>query len=298
MRLVSKEGKTLGCREVGAEEIGALSPERMEILKLIAKEPMYPAQIARKMGMEVQAIYYHIKLLEKAGLAGFVEYEERGGAAAKKYASSADSISIVLNKDGWREYREEGGKIPALLSPFIKNGFFDGHVVMGSPDPHGKYRARGSELSMVEFGMLLGRHAGFSFPLYLLDTEIKEREKNGNLVLAGGPKVNTLVAEINSHLPIRFEEKTFDIHSTLSGKKYGENIGLVELVDSPFGKNKKILLLGGLNHNGTRAAVLSLVKKMREIEEGNAYDPGIIAKVVEGFDDNGDGVVDAVEILE
>jgi DNA-binding transcriptional ArsR family regulator len=298
MRLVSEEGKSLGCSRIGAESIKVLSPERIEILKIIAREPMYPAQIARKMGMGVQAVYYHIKMLEKAGLAGFVEYEERGGAMAKKFGSSADALAIVLDEGGWREYREEKREVPKLLSPFVKNGMFDGRILLGSPDPHGKYRARGNELCMVEFSMLLGQYAGFSFPLYLLDTEVKEKEKEGNLVLAGGPKVNTIVAEVNRHLPIRFDEKSFDVHSTLSGKKYGENIGILELLENPFNMKKKLLLLGGLNQNGTRAAVLAMVKKMREVEAGNTYNPEIIAKVVEGFDDNGDGIVDAVEILE
>lgn len=298
MRLISDEGKSLECRKINTESVGVLSPERIEILKRIAKEPMYPAQIAREMKMQVQAVYYHIKLLEKAGLAGFVEYVEKGGAMAKKFGSVSDSLAIVLDEGGWGEYREEKEKVPGLLKPFIRNGVFDGKIVLGSPDPHGKYRARGNELCMVEFSMLLGQYAGFSFPLYSLDTEVKEKDKEGNLVLAGGPKVNTLVAEVNKHLPIRFEERSFDVYSTLSGKKYGENIGLVELVENPFNKKKKVLLLGGLNQNGTRAAVLALVKRMREIEGGNTYDSNIIAKVVEGFDDNGDGVVDAVEILE
>ena len=298
MRLISDEGKSLGCKEMDAESMKVLSAERIEILKMIAKEPMYPAQIAREMGMQVQAVYYHIKLLEKAGLAGFVEYEEKGGAMAKKFGSVADSLAIVLDNDGWGEFREEKEGVPGLLKPFIRNGVFDGRVVLGSPDPHGKYRARGNELCMVEFSMLLGQYAGFSFPLYSLDTEVKERDREGNLVLAGGPKVNTLVAEVNKHLPIRFEERSFDVYSTLSKKKYGENIGLVELVENPFNWKKRVLLLGGLNQNGTRAAVLALVKRMREVEKGNTYNPDIIAKVVEGFDDNGDGVVDAVEILE
>ncbi len=298
MRIISDEGKSLGCKEMNEESIGVLSEERLQMLKLISKEPMYPAQIARKMGMQVQAAYYHIRLLEKAGLAGFVEYEERGGGMAKKFSSVSDSLAIVLNDKGWGEYREKKEKVPGLLKPFIRNGVFDGRVVLGSPDPHGKYRARGNELCMVEFSMLLGQYAGFSFPLYSLDTEVNEKDKEGNLVLAGGPKVNTLVAEVNKHLPIRFEERSFDVYSTLSGKKYGENIGLVELVENPFNKKKKVLLLGGLNQNGTRAAVLALVTRMREIGGGNTYNQDIIAKVVEGFDDNGDGVVDAVEILE
>jgi len=297
MKLIT-EGKSLECREINADSVDVLSKERMEILKMLATEPMYPAQIARAMDMQVQAVYYHIKLLEKAGLVGFVEYEEQRGAIAKKFATSADSFAVVLNPKAWAKYREEKVRVPSLLAPFVKNGNFNGKMVLGSPDPHGKYRARGNELCMVEFSMLLGHYANFSFPLYVLDTELKESDKKKNLILAGGPKVNTLVLEVNRHLPIRFDEKSFDVKSKLSGKKYGENIGLVELIDNPFNKSKKILFLGGLNQNGTRAAVLGITKKLKEIEEGNAYDSTVIAKVVEGYDDNGDGVVDAVEILE
>ncbi|MFP3949808.1 MAG: helix-turn-helix domain-containing protein [Candidatus Micrarchaeia archaeon] len=298
MKLVSEDKKAMECKEIGPEALKVLSPERTEMLKMIAKKPMYPAQIAREMGMQVQAVYYHINLLEKAGLAGFAEYEERGGAVAKKFSSASDSLAVVLNSRAWGEYKKQKEEVPRLLSFFIKNGRFDGLAVLGSPDPHGKYRARGNELCMAEFGMLLGQYAGFSFPFYMLDTEIKEGEKEGNLVLAGGPKVNTLVSEVNGFLPIRFEEGSFDVYSTLSGKKYRENIGIVELIQNPFNKRKRLLLLGGLNQNGTRAAVLALIKKMKEVEEGNAYNSDIIAKVVEGFDDNGDGVVDAVEVLE
>jgi hypothetical protein len=53
-----------------------------------------------------------------------------------------------------------------------------------------------------------------------------------------------------------------------------------------------------LTHFGTRVAVLSLLQKTRELEKGNFHDSSKIAKVVQGFDENGDGIVDAVEILE
>lgn len=298
MKLISGEGKSLECVEIKGESIGVLSEERMRILRMLSSEPLYPAEIARRMGMQVQAVYYHMKLLEKASLARFVEYEERGGAMAKKFSAASDSFAIVLNEKGWKAFRHSAKAAPRILAPFIKNGSFEGRIVMGSPDPHGKYRARGNELCMVEFAMLLGQHASFSFPLYLLDTQLRERDLRQNLVLAGGPKVNTLVSRINRELPIRFDEGSFEVHSTLSGKKYRENIGLIELVRSPFDKKSSVLLVGGLNQNGTRAAVLCLIKKMKEIEEGNEYSPRDMAKVVEGFDDDGDGVVDSVEILE
>ncbi len=298
MKLVSEDNEAIGCEGINHESVGVLSADRLRMLELLAKEALYPAQLSRQMGMSVQAIYYHVKVLEEAGLVKFMDYEEVKGGVAKKFASVSDSIAIVLNKNGWKKHVVQKRAVPRLLAPFTERGFFNGRIVLGSPDPHGKYRARGSELCIVEFAALLGQHASFSFPLYSLDTELKESDKKQNLVLAGGPKVNMLVSEINGKLPIKFDDSSFDIYSTLSRKRYGENIGLVEMIDNPFSKGSKILLLGGLNQHGTRAAVLSVVKKMKRIEEGNMYDPKTIAKVVEGFDDNGDGVVDTVEILE
>jgi len=300
MRLFSDDNQYIKCKEMKADSLNILTKDRLKILELLNSEPMYPVQIAKITNMQVQTIYYHMKILEKSGLIEFSGYEEKQGGVAKKYIAAADSIAIVLNKNGWRKGKHISKKevIPKLLQPFMREGFFDGKMILGSPDPHGKYRARGSELSMVEVGMLLGQYGTFSFPGYLLDTEIKPKDRKQNLILAGGPKVNMLVNEINKQLPIRFEESTFDVYSTLSKKKYGENVGLIELINSPFYKRSKILLIGGLNYHGTRAAVLGLIKKMNKIEEGNIHNSSIMAKVVEGYDDDGDGVVDSVEILE
>lgn len=300
MKLLSEDNMELICALLENKALGALSEDRLRILELLAKEPMYPAQVAKIIGMQVQSVYYHVRLLEKAGLVEFREYEEKHGAVAKKYSAKSDSIAVVLNNSRWKLHagRAKSREPPKLLAPFVHDGHFDGKIVLGSPDPHGKYRSRGSELCMVEIAMLLGQHATFSFPLYLLDTEVKEADKKQNLILAGGPKVNMLVAEINHALPINFKEETFDIFSNLSGKRYGENAGVIELVDNPFAKGSKILLIGGLNYHGTRAAVLSIFRKMKEIEAGNAFKPSVLAKVVEGYDENGDGVVDAIEILE
>jgi len=296
MKVVS-DNNAIETAEINGSSLDVLSAERLKMLELLAKEPLYPAQLARYMQMSVQTIYYHMRLLEEAGLIKFMDYEEKKGAVAKRFASIADSLVIVLNKDAWKKNIVSKKTTPEILLPFIKNGFFNGKIILGAPEPHGKYRSRGSEFCMVEFAALLGNYAAFSFPLYFLDTELREADKKQNLVLAGGPKVNMVVSEINNSLPIRFEAG-FGIYSTLSKKKYGENIGLVEILDNPFSKNSKILFLGGLNQHGTRAAVLSLIKKMEMIEDGNMYSPKIIAKVVEGFDDNGDGIVDTVEILE
>ena len=65
-----------------------------------------------------------------------------------------------------------------------------------------------------------------------------------------------------------------------------------------FAKGKKLLFAGGMNYQSTRAAVLAIVTKWKEIEKGNSFNSGIIARVIEGFDEDGDGVIDNVEFLE
>ncbi len=298
MKIIDGE-KSLNCIEIKPESLAALSRDRMRILSLLAGEPMYPAQLARELKMQVQTVYYHMRLLEQAGLIKVQGMEEKGGAMAKRYAVAGDAIAAVLNAKAWRPFSAiKAVHPPSFFAPFIESGVFDGKMVLGSPDAHGKYRGRASEFCACELAMFLGNYCSFSFPLYYLDTELRETHKKNNLILIGGPKVNSLVAEVNPSLPIRFDEKTFAVHSTLSEKRYGENVGIIELVNSPFARGKKILFVGGMNYSSTRAAVLALVSKAKLIEKGNSFDSTQIARVVEGFDEDGDGIIDSVEFLE
>ncbi len=294
MRIISNEGKSIGCKVVKPAILSQLSEERLEILRMLCREPHYPAQIARRMGMKLQTIYYHIRILEKAGLIEFIEYEEHNGGVAKRYAAGAKSIAIIVDDNGWKEATAAPKQIPGIIRPFVEHGYFDGLVVVGSPDPHGKYRARGSEFGIAEIAMLLGNYAPPAFPLYSLDTQITTEDRRKNLILVGGPKVNTLVAEINGALPVRYSKEFGEVYSRVTQKRYSGNIGVVELIPNPDARDRHILAVGGLNFHGTMAAVLALVKKGSELgEKGKA-----MARVVEGFDEDGDGRVDSVEILE
>jgi len=298
MRLVDDGGKEIGCKLLERSGIAAISEERLRILAVLAKGPGYPSEIARELGMPVQTVYYHIRLLEKAGLLEFSDYAERNGAVAKRYICKSESIALLINKEGWRRGSIATATPPGILKPFIRDGHFDGMIVVGSPDPHGRYRARASELGMLEFTMFLGRYSTFELPLYALDTQLRAEHRKMNLILAGGPKVNTAVEEINSVLPVRFNMDNSEITSTISGKSYNGNIGIVELVQSPYASSSKMLVISGLNQHGTRAAVIAIVEESALLEPGNLHDPKKMAKVIEGFDEDGDGIVDAVEIKE
>ncbi len=293
------DGKRLPARLVPPASLALLSEDRLRLLAELAREPAYPAELAKRLDEQVQTVYYHVRLLQKAGLIEVEELEERGGALAKRYRATADALGVVINERAWKPaVAARKTTPPALFAPFIEGGVLDAKFVLGAPEPHGAYRGRGSEYPAVEAAMLLGAYASFDYPLYLLDTEVKDKHKKGNLVLFGGVKVNTLIEELNPHLPIRFDERTFNLESTLSGKKYGEGVGIIELVQNPWNKGKHILLVGGTNHLGTRAAVLALAKQMSQLEKGNTHDSSVIASVVAGFDEDSDGVVDAVEIYE
>jgi len=291
------ESKAIDTEIVGDKALSALSEERLAILKALAKEPKYPAEIAKEIKMPAQTVYYHMHLLSDAGLIRTEAYEERGGAIAKRYSLSADAVSVIL-RPAWRPFAQAKAKPPAFIAPFIIGGRLDAKIILGSPDPHGKYRARGAEYCAAELAMALGQYASFAPPLYFLDTEVKEKAKHENLILVGGPKVNGVVDEVNHALPVFFEEKTFGIRSRPSGKKYEENVGIVEVTENPFNKSKKIMVAAGLNQASTRTAVLALVKEPERLSEGNAFDKKVLAHVVQGFDEDGDGIVDAVEVLE
>lgn len=298
--LLVKDGKALSAFVLNPAQASSLSPQRLKILSQLSLEAGYPAELARILKIPQQAAYYHMRALLEAGLIELVDYQQKQGALAKRFKARANAFAFVA-REKWMPFRPAVGglrKAPMLFEPFLENGFFDGSFVVGSPDSHGEYRARGSELCAMELSMLLGQYAQFEYPLFLLDTELREEHKRRNLFAIGGPKVNALVLELNRQLPISFDENTFDLKSSLSGKKYSENVGVIELVQNPFNKSKKILVVSGRDHLSTRVAVLAILSKRAELEKGNSHDASVIAKVVQGFDEDADGIVDAVEILE
>ena len=286
-------------RVVDFGQASALSRERLEILRLLSGRPMYPAEIARELKLAEQTVYYHMRALAAAGLVELSGYEQHQGGTAKKYSFPAESLSVLFSSRQSKTSRVlRQPKIPAFLSEFVRNGVFLGHFVVGSPDPHGPYRSRGSEFCAAELAMYLGGFCSFHYPLFYLDTELSGDARRENIVAIGGPKVNTLVHELNLHLPVKFDKGSFALHSELSGKRYTEDVGVVEVVQNPFNSKSRVLVLAGNSHNGTRVAVLGLLKYAREFEKGNFHDPKVMAKVLSGFDEDADGIVDTVEILE
>jgi predicted P-loop ATPase len=74
-------------------------------------------------------------------------------------------------------------------------------------------------------------------------------------------------------------------------------VGLVAKIINPWDKTKRIIVLAGNKVVGTKACVLALTNFWKKtLKDYNGED--MFAKVIQGFDLDGDGKVDSIEILE
>ena len=67
-----------------------------KILELLSETEMYPIEIAKKLGVHEQKVYYHIRKLSKAGVIKVVKEEEKKGAVAKYYKALFPALGIEL----------------------------------------------------------------------------------------------------------------------------------------------------------------------------------------------------------
>lgn len=277
------------------------SPLAQKILSQLAKKECYPKELARLLRVHEQKIYYHIRRLQKAKVVVVSREDVVQGAHASYFALAKPAFVVAL-KQLEAAHKLPGGPDPGLLAPFVKDGVLDALVVIGSPDPHGPKMARSKDANyaldlMLLLGSFLGQHRKASVRF---DTDVKEEELKQNLIVIGGPIVNAISRRLNPRMPVFFDESSgWGIRSTLAGKLYvGEHIGLVVMMKNPYNTDKTVLVIAGSRHEGTRALMLAFLRHLHELGEGNKNDPKVIAKVIEGMDINGDGVVDDARILE
>lgn len=284
-----------------------------DILKLLSSRAYYPAEIAKKLGIHEQRVYYYIKQLKAAKLIELAKTEEMQGALAKYYRAKHNAFALLVSKPKAKEGREFSVSAPekenssvasAFFYPFIKEGVLDTRIVVGSPDAHGKYKARARDTHLVaELCTFLGSLCTkLNYPLVWLDTMVPSlKECDSNLIIIGGPLTNKLCGELNNKLSVRFEPSGghWMVSSELSGKNYNEDaVGIIEKVAHPYYKDKEVLLVAGNRNSGTRAAVIALIKNLEEVSSPNPHNKEVNARVVEGLDVDGDGVIDEVEVKE
>ena len=314
--LLSNERTQFMAKDIAVFE----DPERLKavlnklswkILQLLCKKEMYPMEIAKKLGIHEQKVYYHIRKLAKTDSIKVVREVEKKGAVAKYYKAAFPAMGIELPFGYHKIDRSPAVKIDnqmqQFLSPFVNDGVFDGKIVVGSPDPHGPFKARARDGHYAAYlTFFLGQFVDLpkDFPIKL-DVDVKaEKEEDNNLVLVGGPGTNLITQEFNEFLPIHFNMIPSEHGFLLGGlvskqtqKLYtADNMGIIAKIPNPRNNKKRVIVLAGNKAVGTKACVLALTnfgkKTLSNFKDDN------FAVIIQGFDLDGDGKVDSIEVLE
>jgi DNA-binding transcriptional ArsR family regulator len=316
--LLHEEGKTQKVKEIIMME----DPQKLKmilnrlswkILVMLSEKEMYPLEIAKKLGIHEQKVYYHVRKLARAGAITVAREEEKKGAIAKYYKAVSPAFGIELPQ-GYRTIQRLSllsmdQQIQRFFKEFIReDGAFEGKIVVGSPTPHGPFKTSardGHYASYLTF--FLGQFAKMPEEFVIkLDVDVKaEKEEKNSLILVGGPGTNLLTQELNEFLPIRFNmqpsERGFLFGGLVSRKTAAvytaDAVGLIAKIVNPWDKTKRVIVLAGNKAVGTKACVLSLTNFWRKTLK-SYHGEDTFATVIQGFDLDGDGKVDSIEVLE
>ncbi|HLC00542.1 MAG TPA: helix-turn-helix domain-containing protein [Candidatus Bathyarchaeia archaeon] len=317
--LLQDDGKTQKVKEIcmmgDAQKLkmilGKLS---WRILTLLSEKEMYPLQIARHLGMHEQKVYYHVRKLERAGAIAVVREEKKKGATAKYFKTVSPAFGVEFPQ-GYRTMQRPSlvsvsRQIQDFFQEFInKNGSFDGKIVVGCPAPHGPFKTSardGHYAAHLTFflGQFVKNPEEFAIKL---DTDVKaEKEEKNNLILVGGPGTNLLTQEINGHLPVKFNmqssEKGFLLGGMVSQRTShvytADTAGLIAKIANPWDSSKRIVVVAGNKAVGTKACVLALTNFWSKTLQKYRVDDNAFAAIIQGFDLDGDGKVDSIEVSE
>lgn len=276
-------------------------PIRLKILELLGEKPMYPAELAKELKMHEQKIYYHIKQMANSGLLDIVEKEEIRGTVAKKLSPKVLNFAFTMSKK-WSDLsnitEEKDREALRFLNPFIKESVLDSTIVVGSPDPHGPHKARARDGHYaIDLSLYLGTlcRPGAQFSAALdVDIDLKQSK---NLILVGGPVTNLLVAKINDFLPAKFsDKKPWGIISKI--KTYTEeSTGMICRIKNPYNPEYFILVLAGIRFLGTKAAVMAFSRSNSQVIYRFTGQKEFYS-IVQGYDLDGDGKIDNIEVVE
>ena len=246
---------------------------------------------------------YHFKILEKLGLVEKIKEEKIAGAVANYYKVTKKAFIVNVFGD---DLLKSSKKItmpeiepPEWLKFFSKKGVFTGKIVVGSPDLHGPFSARSRDgWCAAELTLYMGRFfKSFGDNSIILDTAINSEDLKNNLILIGGPITNSITRRVNDLLPMSFDLRGSNaIIDKKELKKYTEdNIGIVALINNPFNndKKRKILVCAGKKIDGTRAAIIALIKYPEMIPKTSNF-----SILVESLDKDSDGLIDDVRFIK
>ena len=276
------------------------SPLAWKILIKLNERPYFPRELALELGADEQKIYYHIHALQRAGLIEVVKEEQKRGGVCKYYVAKCAAFGVELEGKYSKYSLTENDLVKSFFSEFVRNGFFDGLIVVGAPNAHGPYLTSARDGHLVApLAMLLGSFCELSGFIVKTDIECKaEKALTKNLILIGGPVTNIISDEVNKNLKIKFVwDKLWCIRSELTKKSYSDDdYGVIAKIRNPWESSKVVVMLAGLTLEGTRATIISMIQHSKKLLKD--YKGKDFVALIKGLDKDGDGKVDNVSILE
>jgi DNA-binding Lrp family transcriptional regulator len=275
----------------------------LAIMKEVSKQPLYSREIAARLNVREQTVYYHVRKLLSLGLLKVYSTESVRGALAKKVQASSQGLAYIYEKGSLSPLPSTStpDALRTFFSEFIHDGSFQGYVVVGSPEPHGKFRASARDGHYAtQLAFFIGSIAvpSSSFAVKL-DTDTKlEMSYLDNLVLIGGPATNQITAEVNPSLPVKFDETNYWAGLLdEKGRRFSNDTdALIAKVRNPFNPDRYVVVIAGIRHVGTKAAVIALTQQADELlGEYKGGEP--FACIIRGFDQDGDGKVDRADLI-
>jgi DNA-binding transcriptional ArsR family regulator len=282
---------------------------RQQILHELAKQPMFAAELARKLNIHEQTIYYHLKQLITTGVIHQVSEEQIRGTIAKKYAPDSLNFAYIMD-DEWHNiselHSETDTNLRRFLNPFLDENTLNADIVVGSPDPHGPYKsyARDGHYA-TDLALFLGGFCTMPDDFTVkIDVDVKaEKTHDNNMIIVGGPGTNILTQELNQFLPVKFDMHEANEGFACSGiigknqKSTGEHMGIICRTTNPYNPDNWILVLAGYRCIGSKTAVLGLTRYHDDVLK-KFDDQTSFGAIVDGYDLNGDGKLDSVELVE
>ena len=293
------------------------NPVAWKILRLISEKPKYAAQIAKELKIYEQSAYYYIKKLISIEAVKEAGTEFVQGGTAKLYQCSSPSFGIempwgekqLINQNAEKEKSSRSNSSDEATRKFLKGfinkeNYFDGLVIVGSPNPHGIFKtsARDGHYAIqlaFYLGTLCNIPQGF---IVKLDEDAKaEKElEDNNLLVIGGPGTNIVSSEFNRYLPIKFNEDNY--WSGLADKTdklyHLDNLGIIAKIKNPFNKSKNIIVIAGVRSIGTKSAVIAFTNFSKKTFLEHTGNENEWAVIVQGYDMDSDGKIDYVDIVK
>ncbi len=295
-----RKGELVDAQQMDGKKIKAVNDTtRLEILERLKEKPSYPSEIAQELGTDKQKIYYHMEILEEAGLIEKQREEKKSGGVATFYTISTGGLVYDLDGEGTPVNLGTKENVRDFLKPLMDGSRLDGYIVVGSPDKHGpdQVRARDGHLA-GDIALKLGKYCESDGEAVKLDTDVKKEELfDQSLIIIGGVLTNTVTKRFNQSFPVKFEGESFPYRKIQTeNSEYSQpDIGVITKSKNPENPEKSIFLVAGVRNKGTKAAVEAF-KKLEDITE--SYNGEDFYCVVKGKDMDGDGEIDSFETVE